>query len=131
MPVMISTLVLVLQEQQIGFFLKTGTSIALLCASGWTVLQMARTPAEVSFRNDRVLIKTFLEASIKPDLEKWHYVIDVRKHNRMQTPAVAAVTYGHTTFDFRENEWAQFKLLMQRLMEAREHYSNKVGASAT
>ena len=41
------------------------------------MLQIARTPAEVSFRNDRVLVKTFLEATRKITAARWHHVIDV------------------------------------------------------
>ncbi len=131
MPVMICTLFLALQELQIGFFLKSGTSIAVLCATGWTFLQLGRTPAIVSFRNDRVLIKTFLEASLKPNTRKWDYVIDVKVIKNAATPTVTAVTYGHTAFEFKEEDWANLKELTHYLFEAKRHYGDKVKASVT
>ena len=126
LPVMIVTLFLSLQEQPINWFLKSGTSIAVVCAIGWTLLQMARTPAEVSFRNDRVLIKTFLEASLQKKTSNWHYVIDVDIVRKDAAPLVTAITYGHTAFEFKENEWDQIKELTKRLHEAQQHYEHTV-----
>ncbi len=128
---MISTLFLSLQEQPIGWLLKSGTSIAVACAIGWTLLQMARTPAEVSFRNDRVLIKTFLEASLKTKTSNWHYVIDVNVINRDASPLVTAITYGHTAFEFKKSEWEQFSEMTRLLQEAKQHYEDRVRSRVT
>ncbi len=126
MPVMICTLFLALQEQQIAWFLKTGTSIAVPSAAGWTLLQLARTPAMVSFRNERVRVTTFLEASLHPEKVKWDYVIDVKAANQNTSPFVTAITYGHTAYEFKEHDWGQLKLMSELLQEARLNYEIKV-----
>lgn len=128
-PVMVCTLFLALQEQQIGSFLKSGTSIAVLCAVSWTLLQLARTPALVSFRNERVRVTTFLEVSLHPEQVKWDYVIDVKPANQNASPFVTAITYGHTAFEFKEHDWEDLKLMSELLHEARLNYEIKVRTS--
>lgn len=131
MPVMICTLFLALQEQQIGWFLKFGTSIAVLSAGSWTLLQLARTPALVSFRNERVRVTTFLEASLHPEKVKWDYVIDVQTTNQNTSPFVTAITYGHTAYEFKKHDWEELKLMSQLLQEARLNYEIKVRSIAS
>lgn len=126
MPVMITTLFMALQAQLIADFLKTGTAIAVCCAIGWTLLQMARTPAIVSFRNERVLIKSFLEASFQKRTNRWHYVIDVQASRPKDAPNVTAVTYGHTAFEFKQPDWEHFQDLTNHLHHAKEHYERVV-----
>ena len=126
MPVMVITLLMALQEQLIADFLKTGTAIAVCCAAGWTLLQMARTPATVSFRNERVLIKSFLETSLPKRQNKWHYVIDVQVSKPKNEPLITAVTYGHTAFEFNQQDWEQFEDLTDHLKHARQHYEQVV-----
>ncbi len=123
---MITTLFMALQEQLITDFLKTGTAIAVCCAAGWTLLQMARTPATVSFRNERVLIKSFLESSLPKRQNKWHYVIDVQVSKPINEPFVTAITYGHTAFEFKQQDWEHFKALTNHLEHSRQHYEQVV-----
>lgn len=123
---MVTTLFMALQEQLISDFLKTGTAIAVCCAAAWTLLQMARTPAIVSFRNERVLIKSFLEASFPKRSNKWHYVIDVEVSRPKNEPLVTAVTYGHTAFEFKQPDWEEFQSLTTHLQQARQHYEHVV-----
>lgn len=115
-----------LQSQLIADFLKTGTAIAVCCAIGWTLLQMARTPATVSFRNDRVLIKSFLEVSFQKKTNKWHYVIDVQTSRPQNAPYVTAITYGHTAFEFKQPDWEHFQKLTDHLQHAMQHYEHVV-----
>ncbi len=123
---MITTLFMALQEQLISDFLKSGTAIAVCCAAAWTLLQMARTPAIVSFRNERVLIKSFLAASLQKQTNRWHYIIDVQVSRPKNEPFVTAVTYGHTAYEFKQPDWEQFQELTDHLQYARQHYDHVV-----
>lgn len=125
---MIYTLFLMLQAKPIVSFVKFGTAIAFVVAAGWTLLQLARTPATVSFRNDRVLIRNFLDATLRPNVKKWHYVIDVRVSDH-GTPSATVVTHGHTTYEFKAKDWNQLKKLTQLLLNARQRYEEKVRSS--
>ena len=120
-----------LQQRDIDWFVKTGTPIAVILAAGWTALQMARTPAYVSFRNDRVLVQTFLEASTQFRAKKWHFVIDVQSVGHAKSPTATKITYGHTSFEFKSSEWKQFGLLTNQLIAAKMQYDSKVRASFT
>ena len=115
-----------LQAKPIASFVKFGTSIAFVVAAGWTVLQLARTPAIVSFRNDRVLIRNFLDTTLRPDVKKWHYVIDVQVSLSAASQSTTVVTYGHTSYEFKARDWPQLKKLTQHLLEARQWYEEKV-----
>ena len=126
---MIAALFMALQELQIDTFLKISTPVAVCIAIGWAALQIARTPAEVAFRNDRVLVKTFLEASQKKGLDKWHHVIDVKVVYRASVPRVTSIVYGHTAFEFKESDWTDLQLLTTRLMHAKQRYERKVNAA--
>ena len=131
LPVMIFTLFLMLQQQDIGWLVKFGTPIAIMLAAGWTALQMARTPAFVSFRNDRVLVQTFLEATTQFRAKKWHFVIDVQTVGHAGSPSAIKITYGHTSFEFKSSDWKHFGLLANQLDAAKKQYENKVRASIT
>ncbi len=126
LPVMILALFLSLQGALIDTFLKIGIPIAAFLAAGWALHQMTVTPAEVSFRNDRVLIKTFYDAALKSHFDRWHHVIDTKQLKRPPAPAVTSATHGHTKFDFKENDWEDFNLLTELLFEANRLYTLKV-----
>lgn len=123
MPVMIVVLFQMLLGLPIESTLKFGTPIAGLLAAGWTLLQMSRIPAFVAFDDNRVLIKTFLEASTGISRARWHYVIDVKTTGATNAPKTTSVTYGHTSYLFKATDWKDLSSLTQQLHLARENYN--------
>ena len=109
LPVMILTLVAVLEGVQIlpGLFWASGA--ALLVASAWTSFRLQREIAEIRVASDLACIRTVWEALNEPRAE-WHQVLDVRDYGTW-----AHVTIGFASYELDRDRWSRYRELIEAL----------------
>ncbi len=109
LPVMILTLVAVLEGARILPGLLWASGAALLVASMWTSFRLQREVAEISVRSDVACIRTVWEVLNEPRAE-WHQVLDVRDYGTW-----AHVTVGYASYELDRGRWNQYTELVVAL----------------
>lgn len=120
-PVMLITLFEALQGRPIADLLRYGFIISSACALIWTLLQLARTPAVITFKHGRVRISTLLDMAIRTRPGKWQFIIDLK-----QEPSVIGFTLGHRIYDLKKDDWADFASIGRMLDEAQNEYTSRI-----
>jgi hypothetical protein len=119
-PVMLITLFESLQGRPITDLMKYGFLLAFAGALGWTMLQLARTPAVILFREGRVRIRTLLALALRSQSGPWQFVIDLKRDS-----VSMALTLGHRIYELKKSEWNEFAELSHMLEEARRTYDER------
>lgn len=109
LPVMILTLVAVLEGVQIlpGLFWASGA--ALLVASAWTSFRLQRDVAEIRVGADLACVRTVWEILNEPRAE-WQQVLDVRDYGTW-----AHVTVGYASYELDRERWSRYKEMVDAL----------------
>lgn len=109
LPVMILTLVAVLEGVQIlpGLFWASGG--ALLVASAWTSFRLQREVAEIRVRSDLACVRTVWEVLNEPCAE-WQQVLDVRDYGTW-----AHVTVGFASYELDRGRWNRYGEMVDAL----------------
>ncbi len=115
-PVMILSLVRVLQGLQITGLLVYGFPVALLLAIFWTRFQLKRTLAEIHVLNAKAAARTIWDALQKNNELNWLPVVDLRKSERGFT-----VTIGDRLYDCSNDEWFSPDEMLTSLQSARRY----------
>lgn len=109
LPVMILTLVAVLEGVQILPGLLWASGAALVVASAWTSFRLQREVAEIRVASDMACIRTVWETLNEP-LAEWHQVLDVRDYGTW-----AHVTVGFASYELDRERWNRYKDLIDAL----------------
>lgn len=123
--VMILTLTMALLGMPIVDVARYGAVVAILAAAAWTVFQLARTPARVSFRNDLVQVRSALEVPLKPERARrdWQFVIDLEER-----PGTVRVTIGHTSLEFLRKDWPDFEEMVKHFHASKAAFTRRAEA---
>lgn len=125
LPVMIVTLVAVLEQQPVLPYLMWGFPGALALASLWTRFRLSRTPAEVHVRAGQAAVRSVHECLQTDPPLIWQRILEIRDGS-----SALFVTLGLDTYTFRHDEWPQHPELMKALKRAR-HANPWASASHT
>lgn len=118
---MLITLFEALQGRPITNLLKYGFVISFAGALIWTLLQLARTPAVIMFKQGRVRIKTMLDMAIHAKPGRWQFIIDLKRE-----AASINLTLGHRIYDLKRDDWADFATIARMLDEAQHEYTSRI-----
>ncbi|MEM8559508.1 MAG: hypothetical protein AAGG50_16945 [Bacteroidota bacterium] len=111
--VMIVTVAAMLQQAPVGTTLAWAVPAVWLVATGWTIYDLNRTPAEVQ-----------LDGSLGQVLSVWDVAVGWQHpplqtvHTPRRIDGVLHVGVGHTVHRFEQNDWAQFRDLAKAFTRA-------------
>lgn len=114
LPVMVFTVVAVLQARPVFGVLVWVCPLLFVGASLWTRAWLHSTIAAVHVRGDIVAVQTFSELGRK-DKPAWKRLMDVNRDG----DAISA-TVGREPYVFRAADWARFEEMADALRRARE-----------
>lgn len=114
LPVMIVTLVAVLQNRDIQGYLLIGFPGAFAAALAWTAFRMRMAPAEVVISGGLADVRTVLDAVRGTRATPSHPVLDVRR-----SPEGFQVTIGTSVYDLADADWHEPSQLVSNLVAAR------------
>lgn len=113
LPVMIGTLVGMLQGLPVLAFALVGFPAAVLAASAWTHFSLRRTPAEVRVTDYAAAVRSIWEVATNAPF-RHAPVLDLR-----DTPRERTVTVGLSSYDLTKSEWREMPALTEALKQAR------------
>jgi len=113
LPVMIVTLLAVLQGFPVTFFLVWLFPAAFIIAFSWTTFRLKRAPAELSVFRDQAAIRTVWECAFHQPAT-WDRVLDVRNYDKW-----IFVTIGLHSYEINQYEWPLFQDIHSALKAAR------------
>lgn len=113
LPVMIATLVAVLEEMAIVPYAFWAAGGAILLASIWTSFHLRRRIAEIRIRGPWVRIRSVADVAANR-MESAHRVIDVRDYG-----AWADVTVGLASYELDRDTWPRYDDLVTSLAASR------------
>ena len=114
LPIMVLTLVDVLQGKDILPYLLFGFPAAVILASLWTAYRMRSAAAEVVIAGPYAEVRTVLDVLSRKPRKPWRIVLDVRRSDDFIQLAV-----GESVFELPTSEWPEVGRLMQALVAAR------------
>lgn len=114
LPIMILTLVEVLQGGDVLPYLYVGFPAAIILASLWTGFRMRSAPAEIVVSGPFAEVRTVLEVLSGTASRPWRIVLEVRKSaDHIQ------LALGESVYDFAVSEWPDSGALLRGLQGAR------------
>ncbi len=109
LPVMILTLVAVLEDVQILPGLLWASGAALLTASAWTSFRLQREAAELLVSSETACVRTVWEV-LNGVRAEWQQVLDVRDYGTW-----AHVTIGFASYEIDRERWVRYDELIAAL----------------
>lgn len=114
LPIMILTLVDVLQGRSILPYLFFGFPAALALASAWTGFRMRSAAAEIAIDGPYAEVRTVLDVLSRRPPNPWRMVLDVRKSEDHFQVAI-----GESVFELPDSDWPEVGQLVRALQTAR------------
>lgn len=111
LPVMIVTLVSMLQGLPVLLLTVAGFALAITLANLWTHYRLRRTPAEVRVRGEVAAIRSIWDVAVHAPLV-WGRVFDLR-----DTSSERTVTVGLTSYDLAKGDWPEMRELTEALQQ--------------
>lgn len=103
LPVMILTLVAVLEGLQIFPGVIWGTAAAFVAASAWTSFRLHRELAEIRILSELACLRTVWDV-LHDAPDEWRPVLDIRDYGSW---ALASV--GDASYEIEREKWAEYK----------------------
>ena len=114
LPVMVTSLVAMLQGYPVLAFLYAGFPIALILSMMWTWIQVRNRICEIHLANQKIALRSLFSASDPVDPLHWKGLLHVEKvGDRIN------VTAGLENYSIVAEEWPNWSVLVQQL----HHYS--------
>lgn len=114
LPVMIGTLVAVLEGLPVLPYTFWAAAAAVLFATAWTSFNLRRRVAEIRIEGPWVQVRSIADVAVHR-AEPAHRVLDVRNYGSW-----AHVTVGLTSFELERAKWPGFEELIDALAASRE-----------
>ncbi|MEM8601098.1 MAG: hypothetical protein AAGF99_14355 [Bacteroidota bacterium] len=111
--VMIVSVAAMLQQQPVGITLAWTVPVVWLIATGWTVYELRRTPAEVRLEGAFGLVLSVWDVAIG-----WHHPPLQAVHTPRRIDGILHVGVGHVVHRFEKRDWTQFRDLAAALTRA-------------
>ncbi|MEM6783601.1 MAG: hypothetical protein AAF624_07690, partial [Bacteroidota bacterium] len=111
--VMVVSVAAMLQQQPIGATLSWTVPLVWLVATGWTLFDLRRTPAEVQLEGAFGLVLSVWDVSVG-----WHHPPLQTVHTPRRIDGVLHVGIGHTVHRLEKGDWKQFNDLAKALRRA-------------
>ena len=113
LPVMIITLICVLQGLSITLLLIWFFPAAVVIAFWWTMFRLKKTPAEIYVYQNDAAVRTVWEYSFHQPII-WDRILDVRDYGHWTFVAI-----GLHSYEINQSEWPRYQQLNQTLKAAR------------
>ena len=111
--VMVVTVAAMLQQQPVGATLTWHDPVVWLVATGWTVYDLRRTPAEVQLEGAFGQVMSVWDVAVG-----WHHPPLQAVHTPRRIGGVLHVGVGHIVHRFEQTDWPQFRELAAALTRA-------------
>jgi len=121
LPVMIGTLVAMLQGISVLSVLYIGFPVAALLAFGWTWIQLRTKVCEILVSDQKIAMRSVFSAAVPTEKHHWKLLIDMRRNGKGVT-----ITVGLEEFNLEPEDWPMWQDLIGQLDEAL-HPSNAQG----
>lgn len=115
LPIMIVTLVALLEGVFFLPYFLLASMAALGVASLWTHFALRSTPAAIQVKEDRAAVSSIWEVLQSSPHLNWHPVYDLREHSEG-----LIVTIGHDYYSLRKANWPRLSSLADALEQARD-----------
>lgn len=113
LPVMIVTVVAVLQGYPVIPYVWFGSGVALLLASLWTTFRLQRDLAEIHVHQAFAAVRSVWDVSQQTRELRWYRVLDLRDYRTW-----SLATIGLTSYEINWDEWPEYEQLKEALREA-------------
>jgi hypothetical protein len=113
LPVMIGTLVAMLQGYSVVSVLYIGFPVALLVASFWTWIRLRSAVCEILISDGMIALKSVYDAAEPSRGQQWKLLIDMHT-----IPSGLSVTVGLEQFELKASEWPNWSELLDHLESA-------------
>lgn len=100
LPVMVVTLVAMLEGQEVLAAIYTGFPLALLVASAWTWIRTRDIIVEIHVDDDRIAVRSLYDAAAPEKELHWSRLLDARREGGRITLQI-----GHEEFRLEDRDW--------------------------
>jgi len=110
LPVMIGTLVAMLQGYSVLWVLYLGFPLALVVASFWTWLQLRNSICEILISEDKMAFRSVFDVAEPSRGQEWKLLLDMHPSSSGFT-----VTVGLEQFDLVSSDWPEWPELVEHV----------------
>jgi len=100
LPVMIVTLVAMLEGQQVLSAIYVGFPVALSLAAAWTWIRIRDIIVEIHVGEDRIAVRSLYDAAMPEKDLHWSRLLDARRDGSR-----LSLQIGHEEFRLEEHDW--------------------------
>jgi hypothetical protein len=126
LPVMIVTLVAVLEGRPLTLLHLLGFVAALIAAFVWTAYQLRARVVEIRIIGEAVTVRTMLDVALGRRPENWYRLLDLRR-----TSGGFLIAIGDRLYEFDDADWPESPALLEALRTARHASGHAPAASAS